>query len=663
MSAIPANLARVPNLLASRIALGGITGTNRELLALQVRLASGKEFSRPSENAIGASTVTVLDDAIERRDQRVRNLAQADATLNSLDASLADVADILQEVKGIGLSQIGVGSDAATRRNQATVVESALNSLLSIANRDLRGIHYFGGDTHASAPFSSLFDGVRYQGNGLGMRADLGLASEIRTTIGGEQAFGALSGRVEGDRDLDPSMTAATRLSDLTGANGRGVTAGAVEVDVNGTVTSVDLTDADSVGDVIARLASAIQATDPGAVVAIDAANGDRIAITPSAGTTVVVRDSNSTTTAGDLGLAGTYPGGATTTGADLHPRLTPMTRLDSLSGMTLPLGEIQITNGGQARRIDLGALTTVQDFQNAVAALNIGVRVEIAEDGTRLHVKNELSGAAMSIGEVGGTTASELGIRSFAGSTRLADFNDGRGVRTAPTGVDPLTGLPDPAAGMDLRVTLKDGRSFDVDFETVSGGVETVEDALDAINAAAAAAGVTPAEFTARLVADGNGIELADTTVGTTTTVADLNNSGTATDLGIAGTSGTATLTGTDRATVAVDSVFSHLIALRNALSGNDERGIEIATAKLEADLARATEARADVGVRSRRVAEATAREEELGIQDMALRSSIQDLDFTAAATRFATLQQQLEAGLAGAAKSVNLSLLDYLR
>jgi flagellin-like hook-associated protein FlgL len=121
--------------------------------------------------------------------------------------------------------------------------------------------------------------------------------------------------------------------------------------------------------------------------------------------------------------------------------------------------------------------------------------------------------------------------------------------------------------------------------------------------------------------------------------------------------------LTGTDRATVAVDSVFSHLIALRNALSGNDERGIEIATAKLEADLARATEARADVGVRSRRVAEATAREEELGIQDMALRSSIQDLDFTAAATRFASLQQQLEAGLAGAAKSVNLSLLDYLR
>ena len=659
MSAIPANLARVPNLLASRIALGGIQGTNRELLLLQVRLASGKEFSRPSENAIGASTVTVLEDAIERRDQRIRNLSQADATLGALDAALADVADILQEAKGIGLSQIGVGSDEATRRNQATVIDSMLGSLTSIANRDLRGIHVFGGDAHATAPFSGLLGGLRYTGTGLGMRADLGLASDIRVTMSGEQAFGALSGRVKGDRDLDPSLTLSTRLSSLDGANGNGVRAGSIEVEVNGTVSTVDLSDADSVGDIVNRISAAIQATDPGATVAIDPASGDRIAITPSAATTVIIRDSNSTTTAGDLGLSGTYPGGATTTGLDLNPRITELTRLDSLSGMTLPLGEIVIRNGGQARRFDLSTYTTVQDFQNAVVASGIGVRVEIAEDGTRLNVRNELSGATMSVEELGGTTATELGIRSFAGSTLLSDFNEGRGVRQADGAIDPITGLPDPAADRDLRITLKDGRAFEVEFE----GDLTVQDALDSINAAAAAAGIAPAEFTAALASTGNGIELSDATTGTTTLVEDINNSSAATDLGIAGSTSTATLSGTDRATVAVDSVFSHLMALRDALLANDERGIEFATERLEADLGRATEARADVGVRSRRLAEATAREEELGIQDMALRSSIQDLDFTAAATRFASLQQQLEAGLAGASRAVNLSLLDFLR
>ncbi|MFM7051022.1 MAG: flagellin [Planctomycetota bacterium] len=659
MSAIPANLARVPNLLASRIALGGIQGTNRELLMMQIRLASGKEFTRPSENAIGASTISVLEDAIERREQRVRNLSQAESTLNSLDASLADVSDILQEARGIGLSQIGVGSDEATRRNQATVVDSMLQSLVSLANRDLRGIHYFGGEAHARPPFESLLGGVRYVGTGQGMRADLGFASDTRLTMGGEQAFGALSGRVKGDRDLDPSLNLGTRLSSLDGAGGRGVTPGNIEIDVNGTITQVDLSDADSVGDVINRLAAAINATDPGATVAIDPVDGDAIAITASAGTTVVIRDSNSATTAGDLGLAGTYTGGATGVGLDLNPRITELTRLDALTGISQPMGEIQIRQGGQTRRVDMSALTTVQDFQNAVASLGLGVRVEIAEDGSRLNIRNELSGSSMAVEDLNGSTAQELGLRSFTLSTALADFNDGRGVSQARGNVDAITGLPDPALNTDLRVTLKDGRSFEVDIE----GSQTVEDVLDAINAAAAAAGVTPAEFTASVAGNQNGIEITDNTTGASTTIADINNSGTATDLGIAMSGGAAVLVGTDRATVAVDSVFSHLMRLRDALLSNDQRGIEFATKKLESDLSRAAEARADVGVRSRRVAEAVGREEELGIQDTALRSSIQDLDFTAAASRFASLKQQLEAGLAGASRAVNMSLLDFLR
>jgi flagellar hook-associated protein 3 FlgL len=659
MGAIPANLARVPNALASRIALGGIQKTNRDFLALQVQLAAGKEFTRPSENAIGASTVSVLEDLIERRDQRIRNLSQADATLNALDSAIGDVSDLLQEARGIGLSQIGVGSDAATRRNQATVIDSMLNSLLSVANRSLRGIHYFGGDEHASEPFSTLLDGIRYTGSGDGMRADLGLAADIRVTMGAEQAFGALSGRVQGERDLDPSMIAATRLADLRGANGTGVRAGSIEVDVNGTVTQVDLSEADSVGDVLAALSATIQATDPGATVAIDPATGDRIAITPSAGSTVVIRDSNSSTTAGDLGLSGTYAGGVTTTGLDLDPRVTALTRLDALSGVTVPLGQILIRNNGQTRQIDLSTLTTVQDFQNAVAAAGIGARVEISDDGTRLNLRNEISGTQLSVEELGTNTATELGIRSFSTLTRLADFNEGRGVRQADGNVDPITGLPDPAANTDFRVKLKDGRTFDVDID----GDTTVQDVLLSINAAAQAAGILPADFTAQLVTTGNGIELVDSTAGAKTQVTDLNNSGSAEDLGILGDSSNPSLIGRDRATVAVDSVFSHLIRLRDALLANDERGIEFATDKLESDISRAAEARADVGVRSRRIAEATGREEDLQIQDTALRSSIQDLDFTQAATRFASLQQQLEAGLAGAAKAVNLSLLDFLR
>ena len=663
MTAIPASLSRVPNVLASRIALAGINGTSQRLLQLQAQMSSALQFQRPSENSIGASAVLSINEILERREQRVRNLGEAGSMLDSIDTTLGDVTELLQEAKVIGLAQVGTGSDEATRRTQAGVIDSMLNSLTSMANRERDGVYYFSGDRTSSKPMVSLLAGLRYTGSGRGHLVDTGFGDDLRATIGADRAFGALSSRVTGERDLDPSLTLATRLSTLEGANGLGVRPGSVEIDVNGVITQVDLSDADSIGDVISRIATVIQATDPGAVIGIDATTGDRVAVTPSAGFTVIMRDSNSTVTAGDLGLRGTYPGGVTTTGLDLHPRITQLTRLDSLSGVSMPLGQIQIRNGNQARIIDLNGLVTVQDFQNAVEIENIGVRVVISDDGTRLNVLNELSGASMAIEEYSGNpTASQLGIRSFTGSTLLSDFNDGRGVRQISGVIDPLTGLPDPQGNLDFRVTLKDGRVFNVDIQ----GAVTVQDIITRTNAAAAATGLLPAEFTAQLVGIGNGLELIDNTVGAPgaiTGVTALNGSSAADDLGILGQTTASSIVGIDKAKVAVDSVFSHMIALRDALISNDTRGIEIAAAKLDEDLVRASEARAEVGVRTQRVEDAAIREEDLIIQDKSLRSEIQDLDYASAAARFASLQQQLEAGLSVAARSTSLSILDFLR
>lgn len=123
MNTIPTNLARVPNLLSSQILLSSLNGTSQRMLNTQLQLASGHIINRPSDSAIGASTVSVLDDILERRDQRLRNLSHAESVLNNGDAALADASEILLDAKGVGLSQIGVGSDAQTRANQAQVID------------------------------------------------------------------------------------------------------------------------------------------------------------------------------------------------------------------------------------------------------------------------------------------------------------------------------------------------------------------------------------------------------------------------------------------------------------------------------------------------------------------------------------------------------------
>ena len=659
MSSIPSNLARVPNTLVSQIVRSSLTRTQQDILRLQIQLTTGKAVNRASDNPVAASSISVLDDLIERRDQRLRNLSHGDSVLGNVDAALGDASGMLLEAKGIGSSQIGVGSDAETRRNQAQVIDAMINQLIGIANRQFQDLYLFGGDATANPPIVELLGGLQYQGVGDGMSTDLGSAGPIPITMSGEDAFGTLSARVQGAVDLNPTMTGNTRLMDLNGGRGFGISLGTINADVNGVDVAIDLSDAHTVSDVIATLEAAIQTEDPGATVAISAA-GDAFSIVPSGGVTITITDAGGGNTAADLGLAQVFDG-VTIDGSDVDPRITDLTPVTSLSGVTVPMGTIRITNAGQSRDLDLSSAATVQDIINAVQGLDLGVRVEIAETGDRLNFINELSGGQMAIAEVaGGTTATELGVRSFAASTLLEDFNNGLGVEILSGAVDPITGLPDPAKDLDFRITLKDGSTFDVDLV----GSQDVSDVLDAINAAATAAGIAvPADFEAALAADGNGIELTDNTAGVTTQVEALNGSHAAENLGILGSTTGATLTGEDRATVAVDSVFSHLIALRDALLTNDERGITLATGNLETDINRLANARAQAGVRNRRVMDAIIREEDLRIQDASLRSQVQDLDFTEAAIRFSTLQQQLQAGLIIASQAASLSLMDFLR
>ena len=75
-----------------------------------------------------------------------------------------------------------------------------------------------------------------------------------------------------------------------------------------------------------------------------------------------------------------------------------------------------------------------------------------------------------------GGQTATQLGIRSFAASTRLDDFNDGLGVEIISGSVDPVSGAPDPAADIDFEITMRDGTTFSVDLS----GATTVQEPLD---------------------------------------------------------------------------------------------------------------------------------------------------------------------------------------
>ncbi len=661
MSTIPSNLARVPVRLSAQMLLSAINRGNSDLLYTQVQLSSGLKFFRPSEDAIGGSLATTLDRMLEQRGQRLRNLDHAEALINTSDGAIAEASQIALDGKSIAASMIGPTVDEETRANQAQVIDTMLQQLLRLSNQQFGDVYLFGGAQSGRAPVEAYLGGYRFTGTRDGMQTDLSSGEPTEVTLTAHDVFGSMSARVEGDHDLDPALTGTTRLDEINGARGEGVTLGVIEIDIAGVDSvQVDLTGADSVQDVIDRIDDAIAQVETdnsvsvleGARVSLNAA-GNGLALDVAAGMTVTISEVGSGVTAADLGLTqgGAFVDG-TADGADLDARVTQFTALTDIAGMGAP-ADFSITNGGVTRNIAASGAATVQDLQNLVKQAGIGARLEISADGSRLNLINELSGGVMSVAEsTGGTTAGDLGIRTFTTTTRLSDLNDGRGVEMVIDGIDPETGLPDPTRETDFRVTLSDGSTFDVDLTDE----QTLGDVITSIQTASG--GLVTVS-----IADDNGLVLTDLSGGAGDFyVEPLNGSSAAEDLGIQKRSNSATLTGDDVGGVAVHGLFASLLALRDALLDNDERGITFAGETLEADIDRLAQARAILGQRGNRVTAMKDHEESQRLTEESMKSQIQSLDYAEASVRFSTLQTQIQAAMLSGARLGELSLIRFL-
>jgi flagellar hook-associated protein 3 FlgL len=235
--------------------------------------------------------------------------------LTATDAALGNVANLLANIRGTALGSIGIQSNDSQRDAAAIEVQRALQQLVDVGNQKFRGRYLFAGTNLAETPFALENNKyVRYNGNEgtLSSYADIDLLLE--SNVNGSQVFGALSPEVRGSADLNPITTAATRLADLNG--GEGVRLGSISIS-DGTYTStIDLSGASTLGDVVA----AIEARPPGydadppanRSIRVDVtATGLNLTLDSAGGGDLRVRDVGNGFTARDLGIfdgVGTRP-------------------------------------------------------------------------------------------------------------------------------------------------------------------------------------------------------------------------------------------------------------------------------------------------------------------------------------------------------------------
>jgi flagellar hook-associated protein 3 FlgL len=315
----------------------------------------------------------------------------------------------------------------------------------------------------------------------------------------------------------------------------------------------------------------------------------------------------------------------------------------------------LRIVNGNQTYVIDTSTANTVEDLLNLLNGSGANVLAEVNAAGTGIDVRSRLSGSDFSIGENGGTTATQLGIRSLTGNTLLSDLNFGRGVSSGE--------------GTDFTIHRRDG--YDLAIDTSSA--VTVQNVIDLINNDPNNQDPTN-RVVARLASVGNGIELVDSnTLGPDTlNVTQPSSSNAAVDLGliptgsvaaVAGTSGSdQVLTGRDTNPQEVQGVFNTLIRLRDAIQNGDLEETGRLSAKLDGDLDRVNFARSDLGQRAKTLDTVGTR---LDDDEVELKGSLSkeiDVDLLEAISNLTARQASLQASLQLTGKTFALSLMDYL-
>ncbi len=641
MAVTPVSVARVSQNLRAFNLLNTVRGSQLGLFRVQNQLATGLRFQAPSEDPLRAASAGRLDRHMDVLTQVDSNLRTARAVLTEADQAMAHAGDLMRDAQTIASQAAGDILSTDERRSLAQVISGIIDQAIAVGNRRYLDSYLFSGHQGELPPFELQSDGVVYHGD-RGRREtiiDTDL-SEDSFTVSGAELFGTISTRVVGLIDLDPALTPATRIADLRGANGQGVSLGRIQVSDGAQTVTIDLSNAATVGDVLDMLNASLPATLQ-ATLAPRSLNISAVSGAPQ----ITVRDTTGGHAAADLGILAQTPVLAVF-GQDVDALLTPRSTVNSLiggAGVNLA-GTFTIRNGTRTASIDLSAASTMEDVLNRINESDAAVWARIADDGERIEVLSRLSGAELRIEENGAQTATLLGIRSLNAATPLSALNDGLGVDSVP--------------GADMRITTASGAQIDIDIDALNLGSATLQDVLNLFNTAGGGA------ISAALRSSGNGIVITDNTAGAgVLRIERLNVSPALDSLGLVVAATGNQLIGQDVNPVRVDSAFTALLELREGLEQDDRRAVTAAGERLEramrgvqasqgriASMARAMDDRAE-----RITSETTA--------TRVLQSDVRDVDLAEAVVRFQQLQTALQANLSTASRVLGLSLLDFLR
>lgn len=314
---------------------------------IQQQVASGRRIHSPSEDPIAALRAVRYQAALERNTQYARNLQSNRSFLDATDTQIRNASDLLTQLKGNLTSWADSGLTDTQRKAAVSQLTGMREQLLGIANTTYNGRYLFAGSNPQQIPYTTVDGKVQFNGNLGAIQSPANDQGLMQNNLSGDGVFGGLSSSTKTSSTLQPALSSNTRLSDLRG--GSGIQAGTIEISDGFQSSLVDLSTAETVGDIVRLL----EANPPGGRHLSVEIKQDHLELrfADNGSTALSIRDTNGGTTAADLGIRS---GLAATTGDRLVGQgLSPVIALNTpLAELTGSPSVAYLTSPGQANDI-----------------------------------------------------------------------------------------------------------------------------------------------------------------------------------------------------------------------------------------------------------------------------------------------------------------------
>ena len=200
---------------------------SRSLLdSIQEKIASGKNYNRPSDDPVAARLLVGINDKLTAGEQFDNNIKKAEIWLKMTNTAMTGMYNYVNQAKSVAASMSSGSTDVNIRNSAVSQLQAIKQQLIDMGNTQLNGVYIFagGGGASLSTPPFTAGTPVVYNGDTRELNVEISPGSKEKMNMVGRHLLTAVGGDPYGS--INVFNTIDQLITDITANNIPGIQTG-----------------------------------------------------------------------------------------------------------------------------------------------------------------------------------------------------------------------------------------------------------------------------------------------------------------------------------------------------------------------------------------------------------------------------------------------------